>query len=72
MSGIRKLCNRSGVSPIGDTLFVLDGGSRVVNEIYIGDYRDISAQLELYQRLFKYIDFPAKNDNYRKPSFEVS
>ncbi len=42
------------------------------NSNYIGDYWDISAQLKIYQRLFKYIDFPAKNDNYRKPSFEVS
>ncbi|PFB79834.1 hypothetical protein CN286_12185 [Bacillus anthracis] len=38
-----------GVSPIGDTLFVLDGGNRVVNEIYIGDYRDISAIIQIYR-----------------------
>ncbi|GAB6467175.1 hypothetical protein bcgnr5371_28850 [Bacillus cereus] len=36
---------------------------------YIGDFANISAQLEIYQRLFKYIDFPVKNDNYRKPYF---
>ncbi|MBG9539183.1 hypothetical protein ABE42_27375 [Bacillus thuringiensis] len=44
------------VSPYGDTLFVWDGeGSRIVNEIYIGDYWDISAQLELYRRFSEYI-----------------
>ncbi|HFK1750788.1 TPA: hypothetical protein ACGXP3_001086 [Bacillus cereus] len=30
-------------------------GSKVVNEIYMGDYGDVSAQLKIYQRLLKYI-----------------
>ncbi len=30
-------------------------GSKIVNEIYIGDYGDISAQLKIYQRLLEYI-----------------
>ncbi|BCA34184.1 hypothetical protein BCSAG_47700 [Bacillus cereus] len=37
---------------------------------YIGDFANISAQLEIYRRLFEYIDFPAKNDNYRKAYFQ--
>ncbi|GAO62167.1 hypothetical protein LamDB_44080 [Bacillus anthracis] len=37
---------------------------------YIGDFENISAQLKLYRRLLEYIDFPAKNDNYRKPYFQ--
>ncbi|KAB2451218.1 hypothetical protein F8160_14380 [Bacillus sp. CH126_4D] len=60
------------VSPCGDALFGYGVAGLVVNEIYIGDYRNISAQLKIYQRLFQYIDFPAKNDKYRKPYFEVS
>ena len=74
------------VSSCGDAfLFVMGEGSRVVNEIYISDYWDISAQLELYRRLLGYISatenisaiiqiyrLSGKNDNYRKPSFEVS
>ena len=31
------------------------GGSKIVKEIYMGDYGDISAQLKIYQRLLKYI-----------------
>ena len=30
-------------------------GSKIVNEIYMGDYGDISAQLKIYQRLLEYI-----------------
>ncbi len=33
------------------------------NSDYIGDFQNISAQLELYQRFFKYIDLSTKNDN---------
>lgn len=32
------------------------------NSDYIGDFQNISAQLELYQRFFDYIDLPTKND----------
>lgn len=32
------------------------------NSDYIGDFSNISAQLELYQRFFKYIDLSTKND----------
>ena len=37
-------------------------GSKIVNEIYMGDYGDISAQLKIYQRFLKYIDLPTKHD----------
>ncbi|PEW73961.1 hypothetical protein CN424_21690 [Bacillus cereus] len=33
-----------------------------VNEIFIGDFSTISAQLEIYQRFFKYIDLPTKTN----------
>ncbi|MEB9608723.1 hypothetical protein P4J23_01465 [Bacillus cereus] len=36
------------------------------NSIYIGDFPNISAQLGLYRRFFKYIDLPTKPDNLRK------
>lgn len=41
------------VSPCGDAFFGWAG--LIVNEIYIGDYTDISAQLKIYQRLPEYI-----------------
>ncbi|EDZ58238.1 hypothetical protein BCH308197_1859 [Bacillus cereus H3081.97] len=31
-----------------------------VIEIFISDFQIISAQLKIYQRLFKYIDLPTK------------
>lgn len=33
-----------------------------VNEIFISDFSDISAQLKLYQRFLRYIDLPTKTD----------
>ncbi|HDR8049533.1 TPA: hypothetical protein QCY45_000269 [Bacillus cereus] len=30
-------------------------GSKIVNEIYMGDYLDILAQVKIYQRLLRYI-----------------
>ncbi|KXY55305.1 hypothetical protein [Bacillus cereus] len=36
------------------------------NSVYIGDFPNISAQLNLYQRFFSYIDLPTKPDNLRK------
>ncbi|EJT22252.1 hypothetical protein B353_02952 [Bacillus anthracis str. UR-1] len=33
---------------------------------YIGDFQNISAQLELYQRFFEYIDLPTKTDKIKK------
>ena len=69
------------VSPCGDA-FCVRWAVVIVHEIYIGDYRNISAQLEIYRRLLKYISateiisaiiqiyrLSGKNDNYRKPHF---
>ncbi|PEW36707.1 hypothetical protein CN341_11705 [Bacillus cereus] len=36
------------------------------SSIYISDFPIISAQLNLYQRLFKYIDLPTKPDNKKE------
>ncbi|GMB78829.1 hypothetical protein BCER1_52300 [Bacillus cereus] len=58
------------VSPCGDAFFCVSRAVVIVHEIYIGDFANISAQLEIYRRLFEYIDFPAKNDNYRKAYFQ--
>lgn len=33
---------------------------------YIGDFQNISAQLELYQRFFEYIDLPTKTDKIKR------
>ncbi|WP_242295898.1 hypothetical protein, partial [Bacillus cereus group sp. BfR-BA-01516] len=43
------------VSPCGDAFFCVRWAVVIVHEIYIGDYRNISAQLEIYRRLLKYI-----------------
>ncbi|PER14472.1 hypothetical protein COK25_07665 [Bacillus cereus] len=40
------------------------------NSNYIGDFQNISAQLQLYQRFSKYIDLPTKNDNKRDSLFK--
>lgn len=37
-------------------------GSKIVNEIYMGDYGDILTQLKIYQRFLKYIDLSTKHD----------
>lgn len=47
------------VSPCGDALFCF-GAGLVVHEIYISATRIISTIIRIYQRLFQYIDFPAK------------
>ncbi|MHC2836755.1 hypothetical protein ACUXEY_005311 [Bacillus sp. F9_6S_D1_P_5] len=36
------------------------------NSIYISDFLNLSAQLSLYQRFFKYIDLPTKNDTKKE------
>ena len=33
------------------------------NSNYIGDFRNISAQIRIYQRFSRYIDLPTKSDN---------
>ncbi len=38
------------------------GGSKIVNEIYMGDYGDILAQRKIYQRFLKYIDLSTKHE----------
>lgn len=42
-------------------------GSKIVNEIYMGDYGDILAQRKIYQRFLKYIHLFTKHDK-RSPS----
>ncbi|PDY84903.1 hypothetical protein COA08_18280 [Bacillus cereus] len=36
------------------------------NSNYIGDFLNISAQLDLYQRLLRYIDLSTKSDNKKE------
>ncbi|WP_219728583.1 hypothetical protein, partial [Bacillus thuringiensis] len=36
------------------------------SSIYIGDFSNISAQLDLYRRFSSYIDLPTKSDNLHK------
>ena len=49
------------VSPCGDA-FCVSWAVVIVHEIYIGDYRNISAIIQIYR-------LSGKNDNYRKPYF---
>ncbi|EJR22285.1 hypothetical protein COJ60_08980 [Bacillus cereus] len=43
------------VSPCGDAFFCVSRAVVIVHEIYIGDFANISAQLEIYRRFCKYI-----------------
>lgn len=57
------------VSPCGDTFFVVEG--LVVNEIYIGDYWNISAQIELYRRLSEYISDYSNISTFRQKTTTI-
>lgn len=43
------------VSPCGDAFFCVSRAVVIVHEIYIGDFANISAILQIYQRNSKYI-----------------